>query len=105
VLDRLTSLVGAWEYKDANDTLERQFHDAGLDLQHPQIRKFCELCLRFRICRVISANIPAAWSFAKGNSIPWCRWSPPPCPACGGAMGQRRCADMGIVKVDLLGLA
>ena len=43
-LNRLTSLVGAWEYKDANDTLERQFRDAGLDLQHPQIRKFCELC-------------------------------------------------------------
>ena len=30
-LNRLASLVGAWEYKDANDTLERQFRDAGLD--------------------------------------------------------------------------
>src|SRR5580693_4961529 len=44
-LNRLTSLVGAWEYKDANDTLARQFRDAGLDFEHLQIRKFFELCL------------------------------------------------------------
>jgi error-prone DNA polymerase len=47
-LNRLTSLVGAWEYKDANDTLARQFRDAGFDMQHPQIRKFFELCLQFQ---------------------------------------------------------
>ena len=44
-LNRLSGLVGAWEYKDANDTLARQFRDAGLDFQHPLIRKFFELCL------------------------------------------------------------
>ena len=42
-LNRLASLVGAWEYKDANDTLARQFHDAGLDAGHPLIRKFFDL--------------------------------------------------------------
>src|SRR6202041_1049113 len=35
-LDRLTSLVSAWEYKSESDTLARHFKDAGLDLQHPQ---------------------------------------------------------------------
>jgi error-prone DNA polymerase len=43
-LNRVASLVDAWEYRDAQDTLARQFGDAGLDLQHPQIRKFFELC-------------------------------------------------------------
>src|ERR1700694_1510826 len=45
-LDRLAKLVGAWEYKDPSDTLDRQFRDAGLDPQHPLIRKFFELCLK-----------------------------------------------------------
>src|SRR5258708_5246339 len=44
-INRLTKLVGAWEYKDANDTLAHQFRDAGFDLEHPQIRKFFDLCL------------------------------------------------------------
>src|SRR6204780_5167034 len=34
-LERLTSLVGAWEYKDENDKLDRQFRDAGLELDYP----------------------------------------------------------------------
>ena len=28
MLDRLSALVGAWEYKDENDTLDRHFRDA-----------------------------------------------------------------------------
>src|SRR4029077_8116616 len=47
-LDRLSSLVGSWEYKDPNDPLERQFRDAGFDLRHPRMRKYFELCLAVR---------------------------------------------------------
>src|SRR3954470_17659803 len=43
-LDRLAQVAGHWEYQDARDTLDRKFHDAGFDLQHPLIRKFAELC-------------------------------------------------------------
>ena len=43
-LHRLASLVSAWEYTDSNDTLTRQFEEAGLDLSHHRIRKFFELC-------------------------------------------------------------
>jgi error-prone DNA polymerase len=105
VLNRLTSLVGAWEYKDANDTLERQFHDAGLDLQHPQIRKFCELCLRFQdlprhlgqhsggmvVCQgQLDSVVPLEPATMPGRVV--VQWD------------KDDCADMGIVKVDLLGL-
>src|SRR5713226_3243068 len=38
-LDRLSRMVGSWEYKDPSDTLDRQFRDAGCDLRHPRIRK------------------------------------------------------------------
>src|SRR6202042_1630736 len=44
MLDRLSGLVGAWEYKDESDTLDRHFRDAGLDLGHRLIRKFLDLC-------------------------------------------------------------
>ena len=41
-LDRLSSLVGHFEYKDESDTLEAQFRTAGFDMadpQHPQISR------------------------------------------------------------------
>ena len=42
-LDRLSSLVRGWEWKDPIDTPERNARDAGLDPEHPKIRKFLEL--------------------------------------------------------------
>jgi error-prone DNA polymerase len=42
-LGRLAGLVHTWEWKDPKDSSERQFRDAGLDLQNPRIRKFFQL--------------------------------------------------------------
>ena len=104
-LNRLTSLVGAWEYKDANDTLARQFRDAGLDFQHLQIRKFFELCLMVQdlprhlgqhsggmvICQgQLDSVVPLEPATMPGRVV--VQWD------------KEDCADMGIVKVDLLGL-
>ena len=43
-----TTALGAtkdlkWEWKDPNDSTERQFRDAGLDLREPRIKKFFQL--------------------------------------------------------------
>jgi error-prone DNA polymerase len=104
-LGRLTSLVGAWEYKDDNDTLTRHFEDAGLDLQHPQIRKFLELCVKFQdlprhlgqhsggmvVCQgQLDSVVPLEPATMPGRVV--VQWD------------KEDCADMGIVKVDLLGL-
>jgi error-prone DNA polymerase len=104
-LNRLTSLVSAWEYKDANDTLARQFRDAGFDMQHPQIRKFFELCLQFQdlprhlgqhsgglvVCQgQLDSIVPLEPATMPGRVV--VQWD------------KDDCADMGIVKVDLLGL-
>src|SRR3984957_250784 len=43
-LDRLAGLVSSWGFHDDKDTLERQFRDAGLDMHHPRIHKFFDLC-------------------------------------------------------------
>jgi error-prone DNA polymerase len=104
-LARLASLVGAWEYKDEKDTLDRQFRDAGFDLQHPKIRKFFELCLQVQdlprhlgqhsggmvVCQgQLDSVVPLEPATMPGRVV--VQWD------------KEDCADMGIVKVDLLGL-
>ncbi|MFZ0433997.1 MAG: error-prone DNA polymerase [Candidatus Acidiferrales bacterium] len=104
-LGRLSSLVGAWEYRDANDSLERQFRDAGLDMQHPRIRKFFELCMAVQdlprhlgqhsggmvVCQgQLDAVVPLETAAMPGRVV--VQWD------------KEDCADMKIVKIDLLGL-
>jgi error-prone DNA polymerase len=104
-LGRLASLVGAWEYKDENDTFERHFHDAGFDIRHPKIRKFFELCVKVQdlprhlgqhsggmvVCQgQLDAVVPLEPATMPGRVV--VQWD------------KEDCADMGIVKVDLLGL-
>jgi error-prone DNA polymerase len=104
-LARLASLVGAWEYKDENDTLARQFQDAGFDIQHPKIRKFFELCVKVQdlprhlgqhsggmvVCQgQLDSVVPLEPATMPGRVV--VQWD------------KEDCADMGIVKVDLLGL-
>ena len=104
-LDRLASLVSAWEYTDSNDTLPRQFKDAGLDLSHHRIRKFFELCQKVQdlprhlgqhsggmvVCQgQLDSVVPLEPATMPGRVV--VQWD------------KEDCADMGIVKVDLLGL-
>jgi len=104
-LQRLSSLVSAWEYADASDTLERHFLDAGFVVAHPQIRKFLELCVRVQdlprhlgqhsggmvVCQgQLDAVVPLEPATMPGRVV--VQWD------------KDDCADMGIVKVDLLGL-
>ncbi len=97
--------MSSWEYKDPGDTLERQFRDAGFDLRHPRIRKFFELCLAVQdlprhlgqhsggmvICQgQLDSIVPLEPATMPGRVV--VQWD------------KEDCADMGIVKVDLLGL-
>ncbi|MGB8770645.1 MAG: DNA polymerase III subunit alpha, partial [Candidatus Korobacteraceae bacterium] len=104
-LDRLSGLVSSWEYKDPADTLERQFRDAGFDLRHPRMRKFFELCVAIQdlprhlgqhsggmvICQgQLDSVVPLEPATMPGRVV--VQWD------------KEDCADMHIVKVDLLGL-
>ena len=104
-LARLAGLVSSWEYKDPGDTLERQFRDAGFDLQHPRIRKFFELCVAVQdlprhlgqhsggmvICQgQLDSVVPLEPATMPGRVV--VQWD------------KEDCADMGIIKIDLLGL-
>ena len=104
-LDRLTKLVSAWEWKDKDETLERNFHDAGFDIQHRRISKYAELCRRMQdlprhlgqhsggmvICGgQLNAVVPIEPASMPGRTV--IQWD------------KEDCADMKIIKVDLLGL-
>ena len=104
-LNRLASLVSAWEYTDSNDTLTRQFKDAGLDLANHRIHKFFQLCQKVQdlprhlgqhsggmvVCQgQLDSVVPLEPATMPGRVV--VQWD------------KEDCADMGIVKVDLLGL-
>src|SRR5271166_342441 len=104
-LKRISAAVATWEFKDENDALERRLCDAGLDLKHPRIRKYFELCLAAQdvprhlgqhsggmvICQgQLDSVVPLEPASMPGRVV--VQWD------------KEDCADMGIIKVDLLGL-
>jgi error-prone DNA polymerase len=104
-LDRLTKLVGAWEWKGPTDTLDASFRTAGIDTQHRRIAKYLEICERMQdiprhlgqhsggmvICAgQLNAVVPLERASMPGRTV--IQWD------------KEDCADMKIIKVDLLGL-
>src|SRR5437868_1789325 len=104
-LDRLSALVGSWEWRGPTDTMEQQFRQAGFDLRHPRISKFLDLALRVQdlprhlgehsggmvVCQgQLSSVVPLEPASMPGRVV--VQWD------------KDDCADMGLVKVDLLGL-
>jgi len=104
-LARLASLVSAWEYKDSDDTMANHFRDAGFDLNHPKIRKFFELCIQVQ-------DLPRHLGQHSGGLVVCQGQLDSVVPLEQATMPDRvvvqwdkeDCADLGIVKIDLLGL-
>jgi error-prone DNA polymerase len=104
-LEKLSTLVRAWEWKDPKDTTERQFRDAGFDLNHPRVRKFFELY-------ELAQDIPRHLGQHSGGMVICQNQLDSVVPLEPATMPGRvvvqwdkeDCADMGIIKVDLLGL-
>jgi error-prone DNA polymerase len=104
-LERLSSLAHSWEWKDPKDTHVRQFREAGFDLDQPRVRKFLELYEMAQdlprhlgqhsggmvICQdQLDSVVPLEPATMPGRVV--VQWD------------KEDCADMGIIKVDLLGL-
>jgi error-prone DNA polymerase len=104
-LARLAGLVGAWEYKDENDTLERHFHDAGFDIKHAKTRKFFELCVQVQDLPRHLGQHSGGLVVCQGQLDSVVPLEPATMPNRVVVQWDKEdCADMGIVKVDLLGL-
>ena len=104
-LGRLSSLVHTWEWKDPNDSTARQFRDAGLDLRQARIKKFFQLYQAVQdlprhlgqhsggmvICQgQLNSVVPLEPAAMPGRVV--VQWD------------KEDCADLGLIKVDLLGL-
>ena len=104
-LDKVSAAVSTWEYRDSNDTFDHRFRDAGLDLSHPRLRKYFELCVAVQdlprhlgqhsggmvICQgQLDSVVPLEPASMPGRVV--VQWD------------KDDCADLGIIKVDLLGL-
>lgn len=104
-LGRLTSLVGQWEWRGKGETMAHSFHQAGFDIRHPRIAKYLELSMRIEglprhlgqhsggmvICQgQLNQIVPLERASIPGRTV--VQWD------------KEDCADLGIIKVDLLGL-
>jgi error-prone DNA polymerase len=104
-LGRLSGLVGQWEWRGKTDTMAHSFHHAGFDIRHPRIAKYVELAMRIQdlprhlgqhsggmvICQgQLNQVVPLERASMPGRTV--VQWD------------KEDCADLGIIKVDLLGL-
>lgn len=104
-LGRLSSLVSQWEWRGKTDTMAHSFMHAGFDIQHPRIAKYIELSMRIQglprhlgqhsggmvICEgQLNKIVPLERSSMPNRYV--VQWD------------KEDCADLGIIKVDLLGL-
>ncbi|HZP05013.1 MAG TPA: error-prone DNA polymerase [Terracidiphilus sp.] len=102
---RLSSLVGHWEWRGENDTMANYFQQAGFDARHPRIAHYLDLCMRMQelprhlgqhsggmvICAgLLNRVVPIERASMPGRTV--IQWD------------KDDCADMGLIKVDLLGL-
>src|SRR5215475_300753 len=104
-LDQLSSVVNSGEWRGPSDNFENHFHQVGFDLNHPRVRKYWELSERIQdlprhlgqhsggmvVCQgQLDSVVPLEPATMPGRVV--VQWD------------KDDCADMGIVKVDLLGL-
>jgi error-prone DNA polymerase len=102
---RLSGLMGHWEWRGPNDTMEKHFAQAGFDVRHPRIARYLDLCLRMKslprhlgqhsggmvICAgMLNRVVPIERASMPGRTV--VQWD------------KEDCADLGLIKVDLLGL-
>ena len=103
--NRLTRLVGSWEWKGPTDTMQHQFETAGFDLSHPRIAKYLELSIRMLDLPRHLGQHSGGMIIAQGQLASVVPIEPASMPGRNVIQWDKEdCADMGLIKVDLLGL-
>jgi error-prone DNA polymerase len=104
-LKRISAAVATWEFKDEHDALDRRLCDAGLELKHPRIRKYFELCLAAQDLPRHLGQHSGGMVICEGRLDSVVPLEPASMPGRVVVQWDKEdCADMGIIKVDLLGL-
>jgi error-prone DNA polymerase len=105
LVDRLAKVMNHFEFVDPKDTIERNLREAGLDARHPTIQLFGSLWEQIQ-------DLPRHLGQHSGGMVICQGRLDEIVPLENASMPDRvviqwdkdDCADMGIVKVDLLGL-
>jgi error-prone DNA polymerase len=105
MLNRLSTMVGGFEWRGPNDTFDNYFSSAGLDLSQKRIAKYLDLCVRLQ-------DLPRHLSQHSGGMVVCQGQLDSVVPLEPATMPGRvvvqwdkdDCADMKIIKIDLLGL-
>ncbi len=102
---RLSSMSGHWEWRGPDDTMEHSFEQSGFDVRHPRVAHYLDLCMRMQdlprhlgqhsggmvICAgKLNQVVPIERASMPGRTV--VQWD------------KEDCADLGIIKIDLLGL-
>src|ERR1700675_1758901 len=104
-LQKISAAVATWEFRDENDALDRRLRDAGLDLKHPRIRKYFELCLATKDLPRHLGQHSGGMVICEGRLDSVVPLEPASMPGRVVVQWDKEdCADMGLIKVDLLGL-
>ena len=102
---RLTRLLGSWEWKGPSDTIEAGFREAGFEIRHPRIAKYLELSIRMLDLPRHLGQHSGGMVIAQGQLASVVPIEPASMPGRNVVQWDKEdCADMGLVKVDLLGL-
>ena len=104
-IDRLTKVMHAFEFTDPNETLARNMEAAGLSLDMPRVRAFAELWLAIQDLPRHLGQHSGGMVVSQGELDSVVPLEPASMPGRVVIQWDKDdCADMGIVKVDLLGL-
>jgi error-prone DNA polymerase len=104
-LGRLSGLVSQFEWRGKTDTMAHSFQNAGFDLKHPRIAKYLELCMRIQDLPRHLGQHSGGMVICQGqlnHVVPLERASMPNRTVL--QWDKEDCADLRIIKVDLLGL-
>ena len=105
MIGRLSKCIHSFEYTDDSDKLVHQARGTGFDLSHPRVRHLIRLCLEIQ-------NLPRHLGQHSGGMVICQGELDSVVPLENARMPGRvvvqwdkdDCADLGIIKVDLLGL-
>ncbi len=104
-IDRLARVMHAFEFTDPNETLARNMEAAGLSLDMPRVRAFAELWMAIQDLPRHLGQHSGGMVVAQGALDTVVPLEPASMPGRVVIQWDKDdCADMGIVKVDLLGL-
>jgi error-prone DNA polymerase len=104
-LDRLASVVPHWGWRDPAVTADAVFRDAGFQVEHPRIAKFLQLFAAIQDLPRHLGQHSGGMVICQGRLDEVVPLEPATMPGRVVIQWDKEdCADLGLIKVDLLGL-